>query len=101
MGGETSAVTNPYDPAVVGLMLGMKLPDGSEKTISFQGRKPPLGIDFIRKAPLTVKCVKAGSHGEALGLQPGWIVTSVNGDSVVTKDAALILDMVTQALHAS
>merc|ERR1711879_938963 len=71
MGGETSAVTNPYDPAVVGLMLGMKLPDGSEKTISFQGRKPPLGIDFIRKAPLTVKSVKAGSHGEALGCQSG------------------------------
>merc|ERR1712137_214327 len=57
-----------------------KLPAGGEKAVTFTKR--PLGLDFARTAPITIKEVKPRSHSELLGIEVEWIVKSVNGEEL-------------------
>ena len=41
--------------------------------------KKPLGLDFNRHMPVTIKHVRPGSHAEELGVQEGWKVQAING----------------------
>eukprot|EP00811_Abedinium_folium_P002145 NODE_11967_length_1254_cov_6.396628.p1 GENE.NODE_11967_length_1254_cov_6.396628~~NODE_11967_length_1254_cov_6.396628.p1 ORF type:complete len:407 (-),score=117.46 NODE_11967_length_1254_cov_6.396628:32-1165(-) len=62
------------------LTLGFLPPDGLERTVAFGPRKPPLGIDFCCTLPLTVRRVFA--HAAELGVQPGWVLRTINGNRV-------------------
>jgi hypothetical protein len=75
--GESVAVQ-----AFSGLVLGFLLPDGSEQTVSFVGEKPPLGIAFKKRMPITVRKTAPGTASERLGVQADWIVTTVNGEDI-------------------
>lgn len=66
----------------VGLVLTFDLPDDSKKTISFRGRAPPLGIDFVDG--LVIVC--PGSVAEELGVATGWTITHVNDCRVDNLD---------------
>jgi len=71
--------------ATCSLVLGFLLPDGSEKTVSFMGERPPLGIAFKKKMPITVRKTAAGTASERLGVQEDWIVTTVNGEDISAR----------------
>merc|ERR1712176_718891 len=60
------------------LSLCFLLPDGSSKTVKFENFKPPLGLTFSHTKPCKIKLVTPGGLGEKLGVQSGWVVTSVN-----------------------
>jgi len=72
--------------ADIGMVLGFRLPDGSVRNIAFGDRKPPLGMEFEKETPVSVKNVRPGGHAEELGVGTKWIVVSVDGESVEGKD---------------
>eukprot|EP00443_Scrippsiella_acuminata_P109956 CAMPEP_0115761474 /NCGR_PEP_ID=MMETSP0272-20121206/100523_1 /TAXON_ID=71861 /ORGANISM="Scrippsiella trochoidea, Strain CCMP3099" /LENGTH=231 /DNA_ID=CAMNT_0003207151 /DNA_START=15 /DNA_END=706 /DNA_ORIENTATION=- len=71
-------------PVVSGLVIDFLLPDSTKETKKFVRR--PLGIDFYKTRPISMKRVQAGSHGKELGIQPGWQVVAVNGEDVAAKE---------------
>mmetsp|Transcript_363 Transcript_363/g.755 ORF Transcript_363/g.755 Transcript_363/m.755 type:complete len:258 (-) Transcript_363:31-804(-) len=86
-------------PATIGgLEIGFLLPDGSERHVAFGNVGPPLGIEFGPNKPCTLKKVAPGSPGEKLGIQPGWIVEYVNGDSVAGRDVDYVFELMRRAL---
>jgi len=64
------------------LVLEFERPDGSVETVDFSGRAPPMGLDFAKSSPVTVHRVKRGGHAAELGIQPAWLLKSVNGRCV-------------------
>ena len=64
------------------LEVEFELPDGSVKVICFTRR--PLGLDFNRHMPITMKHVRPGSQADNLGVEQGWRIRSLNGH-VVTQ----------------
>merc|ERR1712066_438100 len=69
-----------------GMTLGFRTPEGLVTQINFAERRPPLGMDFERAAPVRVKRVIHGGHAEELGVKQGWVVISVNGEDVETME---------------
>jgi len=64
------------------LVIGVRLPKGSHGL--------PLGLDFGKKMPITVKRLRDGSAGETAGVKPGWAATSCPPLKLVAgKDLAL------------
>merc|ERR1712176_1055764 len=45
-----------------GMCFDFRLPDGSEKRVSFGSRKPPLGMEFEKDVPVSVKNLRPGGH---------------------------------------
>lgn len=80
--GVVAPPTAPVSAKNDSLVIVFRLLDGSEKSISFGHRKPPLGIDFSTTVPVSVKSVKPNSHAVDVGIQPGWVVLSINGENV-------------------
>ncbi|CAE8610997.1 unnamed protein product, partial [Polarella glacialis] len=62
---EPEPVAKRADGGQVGLVLTFELPDKTTRDINFVSR--PLGIDFSRSLPLTVKRVKPESPGLSQG----------------------------------
>mmetsp|Transcript_22437 Transcript_22437/g.43046 ORF Transcript_22437/g.43046 Transcript_22437/m.43046 type:complete len:136 (-) Transcript_22437:92-499(-) len=69
------------------LVIGFILPGDVLRDITFTRR--PLGLDFDKMAPIIIKKVQPQSHGESVGVQPGWRLKYVNGEDVssMTFDA--------------
>ncbi|CAE7032106.1 tetA [Symbiodinium natans] len=67
------------DPPVEeeGVSLTFLLPDKSAKEVRFSQK--PLGLDFMKSMPLTVKNVKSGSIAENLKVEKTWVITHVQG----------------------
>lgn len=62
------------------LEIEFELPDGSIRVVCFTRR--PLGLDFNRHMPITMKYVRPGSHAGELGVQQGWRIRSLHGYDV-------------------
>lgn len=52
----------------------------SIKTVTIS--RKPLGMIFGKQQPLTVTSVRKGSHCDNLGVLPGWVVKSVDGQDI-------------------
>merc|ERR1712083_145486 len=70
----------------LGMVLTFRLPDGSTRETSFADRRPPLGMDFERIAPVRVKRITPGGSAEELGVKPGWVVVAINGEDVEKRE---------------
>mmetsp|Transcript_59575 Transcript_59575/g.111492 ORF Transcript_59575/g.111492 Transcript_59575/m.111492 type:complete len:127 (+) Transcript_59575:46-426(+) len=66
-----------------GAVFTFQLPDKSVKEVTFASK--PLGLDFSKAVPMTVKAVKKDSLAEQLRIQPKWIITHVNGKEVPSE----------------
>mmetsp|Transcript_56275 Transcript_56275/g.131856 ORF Transcript_56275/g.131856 Transcript_56275/m.131856 type:complete len:129 (-) Transcript_56275:109-495(-) len=64
------------------LVFTFGLPDGKTQDVVFQRR--PLGLDFDKSMPLVVRKVHPNQHAEELGVQSGWKILRVNGQSIET-----------------
>lgn len=62
------------------LEVTFQLPNGSSRVICFTRR--PLGLDFNRHMPITLKHVRPGSHADDLGVEEGWCIRSLQGYDV-------------------
>mmetsp|Transcript_31130 Transcript_31130/g.78783 ORF Transcript_31130/g.78783 Transcript_31130/m.78783 type:complete len:153 (+) Transcript_31130:120-578(+) len=58
------------------LVLTFKTQDSSKKPMTFT--KKPLGIDFCKNIPVSVKRTHPGGVAQELGIQPGWVLVKVN-----------------------
>ncbi|CAE8613006.1 unnamed protein product [Polarella glacialis] len=77
---EPEPVAKRADGSQVGFVLTFELPDKTMRDINFTSR--PLGIDFSRSLPLTVKRVKPESPGLSQGVSEGWVLKYLAGASV-------------------
>mmetsp|Transcript_58248 Transcript_58248/g.123647 ORF Transcript_58248/g.123647 Transcript_58248/m.123647 type:complete len:151 (+) Transcript_58248:207-659(+) len=66
------------------LLLTFKFP-GREEEIEYQFTSRPLGMDFHRLLPITIKKVHSGSMAEQKGIQPGAVLTKVDGEDITDK----------------
>eukprot|EP00929_Paragymnodinium_shiwhaense_P033007 TRINITY_DN18210_c0_g1_i1.p1 TRINITY_DN18210_c0_g1~~TRINITY_DN18210_c0_g1_i1.p1 ORF type:complete len:152 (-),score=28.18 TRINITY_DN18210_c0_g1_i1:65-520(-) len=67
------------------LVVTFEVPGTREvKQVVFARR--PLGLDFDKVAPVSMKRVHRNGHAEELGVEKGWIVKAVNGIDVIGKD---------------
>mmetsp|Transcript_105634 Transcript_105634/g.147268 ORF Transcript_105634/g.147268 Transcript_105634/m.147268 type:complete len:123 (+) Transcript_105634:60-428(+) len=81
-----------------GAVFTFELPDKSTKEIFFPSK--PLGLDFSKSIPMTVKGVKKDSHADQANIQPKWVVTHVQGQPLPTEfhDAMMRIFEVVRAL---
>lgn len=74
------------------LLILFGLPEeGATKEIAFT--KKPLGLDFNKKVPITVRGVSADGAGAAKGVRLGWKVLEVNGVDLSTGSFAEVFDV--------
>jgi len=66
-----------------GVPLVWETPSSGEVTV--YARKKPLGVQFKAEFPLRVKREPEG-HGKEIGIEVGWILKTVNGIDVASKD---------------
>ncbi|CAK8998290.1 unnamed protein product [Durusdinium trenchii] len=80
----------PCEEGEEGLRCTFLLPDCSTKEVLFKAK--PLGLDFRRSTPLTVRGVRP-PRGQLPEVQVGWILTHLQGEelSVDLKAATLQL----------
>mmetsp|Transcript_161286 Transcript_161286/g.512546 ORF Transcript_161286/g.512546 Transcript_161286/m.512546 type:complete len:195 (-) Transcript_161286:77-661(-) len=78
---EESAIVEG-GPQEKGLVLGFKT-ENANRILTITHR--PLGLDFQRSSPISMKKVRPGSVGESLGVQVGWEIHTVNGEDVRNK----------------
>merc|ERR1712039_15817 len=55
--------------------------NGEDKSIFVDRR--PLGAIFEKDVPIKVASLRPRSYAQSLGIRPGWILKSVNGESVL------------------
>lgn len=60
------------------VFVAFVLPNGSSRLVDFGHHRPPLGMTLTGDEPITVRAVQAGSPAQVLGVQPGWVVRTVN-----------------------
>lgn len=72
---------------------------GSAATHAVRFTKRPVGFDFHREAPIKVDRVVQGSHAEQLGVQPGWVVRSIQGEDMHGRDFEAKFDHFCKALR--
>mmetsp|Transcript_56742 Transcript_56742/g.117222 ORF Transcript_56742/g.117222 Transcript_56742/m.117222 type:complete len:123 (+) Transcript_56742:70-438(+) len=60
-------------PATEGVVFTFQLPDNTSREVTFKSK--PLGLDFSKAVPMTVKAVKKDSFADQLQIQPKWIIT--------------------------
>lgn len=78
------------------LTLGFKAPNQSgllEVKIHFR----PLGINFGKKVPVTVKSVEAKSGGSSANVQPGWQLMQINHVDVSQQEFGDIVTLLKDA----
>mmetsp|Transcript_8421 Transcript_8421/g.15390 ORF Transcript_8421/g.15390 Transcript_8421/m.15390 type:complete len:138 (+) Transcript_8421:33-446(+) len=62
------------------LEVVFELPDAVRTTRIFTRR--PLGLDFNRHVPVTIKRVRPGTQANEVGVHEGWKILSINGYDV-------------------
>ncbi|CAE7455699.1 unnamed protein product, partial [Symbiodinium necroappetens] len=62
-------------PGTEGVVFTFQLPDNTSREVTFKAK--PLGLDFSKAVPMTVKAVKKDSFADQLQIQPKWIITHV------------------------
>lgn len=62
---------------------------GSVKIVTLS--RKPFGIVFSTTAPVRVNKLRQGSHGEQLGIQPGWVVKEIAGRDMSHSSAEQVL----------
>ena len=62
------------------MSLGFELPTGTTKEVVFSER--PLGMKFTPSVPLTVTEVRPTGQANKLGVQHGWMLTSVDNETM-------------------
>mmetsp|Transcript_26351 Transcript_26351/g.49503 ORF Transcript_26351/g.49503 Transcript_26351/m.49503 type:complete len:123 (-) Transcript_26351:193-561(-) len=72
-----------------GAVFTFELPDKSTKEIYFPSK--PLGLDFSKTIPMTVKGVKKDSHAENAKVQAKWTVTHVQGEKLPDEFEAAMM----------
>ena len=77
---EASAPATPAEAQEVKAGFTFRLPDDSTKEVIFASK--PLGLDFSKSIPLTVKSVKKDSAAESAGIEAKWVLTHVAGDEL-------------------
>mmetsp|Transcript_30630 Transcript_30630/g.57308 ORF Transcript_30630/g.57308 Transcript_30630/m.57308 type:complete len:137 (+) Transcript_30630:108-518(+) len=92
---EREAAAEAMKDVREGVTLHFQLPDGSIQRVVFT--KKPLGIDFIKNTPLTVKKIAPGSEAEEAQVQKSWIVTHVDGNPISSQ----LPDAVSQLMDAT
>eukprot|EP00929_Paragymnodinium_shiwhaense_P110713 TRINITY_DN77914_c0_g1_i1.p1 TRINITY_DN77914_c0_g1~~TRINITY_DN77914_c0_g1_i1.p1 ORF type:complete len:153 (+),score=25.34 TRINITY_DN77914_c0_g1_i1:113-571(+) len=85
--------TTPRTPAGGGsLVVEFEVPETRQvKLIVFEKR--PLGLDFDKVAPVSMKRVHRNGHAEEKGVEKGWIVKTVNGIDVAGKDFPVVHEL--------
>jgi hypothetical protein len=72
----------PYQTTSEGIdntcTMEFQVPGEENREVVFSCR--PLGMDFSKTMPATIKGTSAGSHAESLGVQAGWIIIKINGE---------------------
>merc|ERR1719330_1442974 len=81
---DTGVPERPVDTGPQGFKVEFQLNDGKRHAVTFVRR--PLGLDFNKTNPILMKRVQPGTHGEELGIQPGWRVVAVNDEDVVSRE---------------
>lgn len=72
---------------------------GDTKTVVIKSR--PLGLEFMKTPPFSIKNVAAGGHAETLGLQQGWLVRQVGAtDLAADADVKPALDLLARLPQA-
>eukprot|EP00401_Gymnodinium_catenatum_P054929 CAMPEP_0117511760 /NCGR_PEP_ID=MMETSP0784-20121206/28676_1 /TAXON_ID=39447 /ORGANISM="" /LENGTH=201 /DNA_ID=CAMNT_0005307447 /DNA_START=141 /DNA_END=746 /DNA_ORIENTATION=+ len=57
-------------------------------------REKPIGLEFTKKTPLTVKKVKPGSFAAASGVEIGWVLTAVNGQDISSMATVVSMQLI-------
>mmetsp|Transcript_29787 Transcript_29787/g.64464 ORF Transcript_29787/g.64464 Transcript_29787/m.64464 type:complete len:151 (-) Transcript_29787:238-690(-) len=78
-----------------GLMLSFEDEFGIEKVVAFP--KKPLGIDFCKAIPVTVKRTHPSGQAEGFGIQPGWKLMKVNTTEIEGKSLTQIHEILMSA----
>jgi len=88
-------VPEPVMKAAATMTLQFTLPDGSEQSKEFI--RKPLGLDFEKKMPITMKRVRDGGVGQELGIELGWIIKKVGEDDITSLPFVQAYDKLKQA----
>eukprot|EP00450_Noctiluca_scintillans_P024756 CAMPEP_0194529422 /NCGR_PEP_ID=MMETSP0253-20130528/66106_1 /TAXON_ID=2966 /ORGANISM="Noctiluca scintillans" /LENGTH=84 /DNA_ID=CAMNT_0039374563 /DNA_START=15 /DNA_END=269 /DNA_ORIENTATION=- len=79
------------------MVLGFLMPDGHDLDAIFLQR--PLGLDFDKGLPITVKRVQPGGCADNLGIPIGSQVKHVNGEDMQGRDFAHIFETLRKASY--
>jgi len=77
------------------MQIEFVLPGQETRMVTFS--KTPLGLDFDKKVPVTMKRVHSGGHGAELGVQAGWLIGAINGQDVKSKDVQYVYELLRSA----
>ncbi|CAE7859551.1 unnamed protein product, partial [Symbiodinium microadriaticum] len=66
-----------------GVVFTFLTPDNTYKEVTFGAK--PLGLDFSKSVPMTVKAVKKDSVAESQAVQPKWVITHVGGNALQSE----------------
>uniref|UniRef100_A0A7S1APA0 PDZ domain-containing protein n=1 Tax=Noctiluca scintillans TaxID=2966 RepID=A0A7S1APA0_NOCSC len=67
------------------VVLEFSLPDDMTRTVSMAQR--PTGVRYRKTMPVTVGEVQEGSHGHDLGIQEGWKLVTIDGQTTADMTA--------------
>lgn len=70
--------------------------DGVANIIVF--KKAPLGINFENRMPLVVKKVLLGGQAEVMGVEKGWVIKSLNGESTEGIDYPKAMEIIKEGM---
>jgi len=71
-------------PQVPSLRITFQVPDRGVVEVNF--RKTPLGMDFSRRSPSTIKAVTPGGMASEVGVEIGWKMLTLNDEDVSGND---------------
>eukprot|EP00931_Biecheleriopsis_adriatica_P068469 TRINITY_DN4240_c0_g1_i2.p1 TRINITY_DN4240_c0_g1~~TRINITY_DN4240_c0_g1_i2.p1 ORF type:complete len:144 (-),score=44.06 TRINITY_DN4240_c0_g1_i2:200-631(-) len=74
------AAAEPAATPVRSIKFSFELPDKTTVEIDFKER--PIGIDFRRTAPMTVKGCKPNTPAEEMKVGADWLLTHVDGEKL-------------------
>mmetsp|Transcript_23370 Transcript_23370/g.65403 ORF Transcript_23370/g.65403 Transcript_23370/m.65403 type:complete len:146 (-) Transcript_23370:376-813(-) len=69
-------------------------PDNTERSVSFT--KTPLGMTFYMMKPLKVKLVREDGAAASQGVEQGWALHKVNGESMAEKSVEDIKNLISR-----
>uniref|UniRef100_A0A7S1ATH8 PDZ domain-containing protein n=1 Tax=Noctiluca scintillans TaxID=2966 RepID=A0A7S1ATH8_NOCSC len=79
------------DNKFAGIFMEFRLPDKTRKMMLLHKR--PLGLKFSKEGPPTITDVQLNSHANDLGIQVGWVITSVDHESMEGKDSLAVVQI--------
>ncbi len=93
--GSSSAPPDSTEYKAHGTDLSMTMTfdtgEGGEKVVVF--RRRPLGVDFSKAIPMTVRRTHHGGQAESFGIETGWRLTKHNGTVLDGQTSFDIRDM--------